>query len=126
MLGIESFRFRKFRNQKRDAQTDLQRSELVADAVAKALSSIDVEMIGLKRRVEEIRAWVGGLIDSDTNAGDQRSPSAEKDLIDAEKQLVIGVKRLEKLVEIRTAYHNLQAAIDFERSRALASAHPES
>ena len=34
-------------------------------AVSEALSSVDAERAGLGRRVDELRAWVGGLIGPD-------------------------------------------------------------
>ena len=120
MLSIDTLRHRVFRNQERDAQSDLQRAEMVAAAVTKALSSIDFEIVGLGRRVEELRTWVGGLLDSISGGSDQRSKSAEADLIAAEGQLMQGVKRLEDLASKRIIYRDLQAAI--EREHALEAA----
>ena len=122
MLGLQSFRFRAFRSQERDAQTDLQRSEMVLNAVEKALTNLDNEISGLQRRVEHVRDWVGGLIDSDTHSSTERSTSAEADLIGAEHQLINGVKRLDELTAIRMTYSSLRNVIVDERDRALEAA----
>lgn len=119
MLGWGSSRSKNLRSPKRDAQTDVQRSEAVLQAVTDALSSIDAETIGLGRRVEELRAWAGGLMGSDDGSNGPRDSRIEGELVEAERQLMQGVQRLRELTTIRNRYCDLQASIAAERERAL-------
>lgn len=119
MLSRGIFRFKGFRGRSRDAQTDLQRSEKVMHAVAEVLASLDAEMTGLGRRVEELRAWVGGLLGSEDGSDGHRESQVEAELLDAERQLLQGSKRLSDLAAIRVSYRDVQTAITIEHERAL-------
>lgn len=119
MLGMKSFRFRGFRDPNRDAQTDLQRSEKVLQVVVEALSSLDAEKTGLGRRVDELRAWVGGLMGSEDGSDGHRDSRVEAELVDAERQLMRGIRRLSDLAAIRVSYFDLQVTITAERQRAV-------
>ena len=122
MLGKKSPNSRGFRDRKRDAETDLRRSGIVAEAVADALASIDAEMTGLDRRVDELRAWVGGLIGPDDGSAGTRDSRIEADLVDAERQLMQGLKRLSDLAAMQERYRDLQTAIGIERELAFQEA----
>lgn len=119
MLARKLFRLADFRGQTRDAQSDLQRAEAVSQAVTEALSSLDAETAGLGRRVEALRAWVGGLIGPEDCSSSRRATEAEAELVDAERQLLQGVKRLNHLKDVRAVYSVIEAAIATERDRAL-------
>ncbi len=88
-------------------------------AVSEALSSVDAERAGLGRRVDELRAWVGGLIGPDDGSAGTRDSRIEAELVDAERQLMQGLKRLRDLAAIQESYRDLQTAIGIERERAL-------
>ena len=124
MLARKLLRFATFRGQTRDAQADLQRSNMVWDAIAGALSSLDSEMAGLGRRVEELRGWIGGLVGTDGCEPSCRDIDAEADLTDAERQLLSGLTRLAHLREVRAGYSVVQAAVETERNRALEACRP--
>ncbi|MGI3900120.1 MAG: hypothetical protein ACRYGP_05375 [Janthinobacterium lividum] len=122
MLGKRLIQFKGFRDPNRDAQTDLQRSEKVLQAIMEALSGLDVERTGLGRRVEELRAWVGGLMGSEDGSDGHREGRVEVELVEAERQLMQGLKRLSDLAVIRGSYRDLQTTIASERERALQAA----
>ena len=123
MLARRLFRFTDFRGPQRDARSDLQRSETVWRAVSEALSSLEVERAGLGRRVEELRAWVGGLIGPEDGSACVRDRHVEDELVEAERQLLQGVQRLRELEALRAGYADLRGKIGTERERA-ARAYP--
>ena len=121
MLGRSS-RSKGFRDPKRDARSDLLRAETVLKAVADALLSLDAELAGLGRRVDELRVWVGGLIGPEDSSEGARDSQIEAELVDAERQLMQGLERMSSIAVIRGIYCDLQAAITFERDRAFQAA----
>ncbi len=125
MFAGKSSKCKDFRGPGRDAQADLQRSGKVLEAISEALSSLDGEAVGLRRRVEELRAWVGGLVGPEDGSADCRDVRIELELVDAERQLMQGVHRLCDLAAIRARYDALQAAIAAERERAQKASHAD-
>ena len=91
-------------------------------AVAKALLDLDVELAGLGRRVDEMRAWIGGLIGPEDGSEGARDPRIEAELVNAESQLMQGLRRLSDLALLRGSYCDLHAAITAERDRAAQAA----
>lgn len=124
MLARKLFRFAEFRGPTRDTRSDLQRCETVRGAVADALSSLDAEMDGLGRRIQDLRGWVGGLMGPEDCSSSRRDTAAEAELVDAERRLISGLNRLALLTEMRAGYSVMKQAIEIEHDRVLAARLP--
>ena len=124
MLARKLFRFAEFRGPTRDTQSDLRRCETVRGAVADALSSLDAEMAGLGRRIEDLRGWVGGLMGPEDCSSSGRDTALEAELVGAERRLMSGLDRLARLEEMRAGYSVMMEAIEIEHGRALAARLP--
>ena len=102
----------RFRTPARDLRSDNLRIEAVRAAVGSAISSIDFELTGLKKKIESARAWTACVMGTEDGSYFDREAAVEKDLLDAEKSLRAGIERLSKLRELRRRFVTIQDLLD--------------
>lgn len=111
MTLASALRFSGFRKRSRDLMSDQSRFTLIERAFEASLVDIERERVGLGQRIDEVRGWVGGLLGTDDGILDARHPDAERELVEAESQLLSGVKRLAELGALRDVIEDLASRV---------------
>lgn len=93
-------RLLRFRDRDRDAERDERRLAPLRVAIRSALASVDAERDGLARRVEDLRGWAADLMGTEPAPEGAREALDERDLIQAERLLLAGDHRLERVTEM--------------------------
>lgn len=111
MTFVSALRLPGFRKRSRDIVSDRSRLASIEWVFEVALLDIEREREGLGRRVDTLRAWVGGLLDSHDGSSSARHADAERDLVEAERQLLAGIKRLAELSALRDVLADLESRV---------------
>ncbi len=101
----------RFRSRDRDAQADDARLGPLAVALSAALASLEAEQAGLDRRLADLRDAAGDLLGNDDGPPGEREGPVERDLLAAERRLMVATGRLARLATARTLLDRIEALV---------------
>jgi hypothetical protein len=89
-------RFR-IRSSARDETTDALRLSSIEQSISIAIAEAESEKEGLRRRIENARVRASTLLGNETFGCQDREPQKEELLLEAERNLISGEKRIRQL-----------------------------
>ena len=102
----------RFRSRDRDLETDAAREGAVRRQIETALASIDRELAGVGKRLDEASDWACSAMGNEDGIYAAREPAAEKQLREAEQAMKFGSARLLELRRRRAMFERMLAVMD--------------